>query len=34
LNFELSEEGIADVLDTLKNNKIRYRGVLVAKDAL
>jgi D-arabinose 1-dehydrogenase-like Zn-dependent alcohol dehydrogenase len=31
--FDLSEGGIADVVDKLKSNKIRYRGVLVAKDA-
>ncbi|KAH7087158.1 chaperonin 10-like protein [Paraphoma chrysanthemicola] len=31
--FELSEGGIADAVVKLKANKIRYRGVLVAKDA-
>jgi D-arabinose 1-dehydrogenase-like Zn-dependent alcohol dehydrogenase len=31
--FELSEEGIAEVVGKLESNKIRYRGVLVAKDA-
>jgi D-arabinose 1-dehydrogenase-like Zn-dependent alcohol dehydrogenase len=31
--FDLSEGGIADVVDKLKSNKIRYRGVLVAKGA-
>jgi D-arabinose 1-dehydrogenase-like Zn-dependent alcohol dehydrogenase len=31
--FDLSGGGIADVVDKLKSNKIRYRGVLVAKDA-
>jgi D-arabinose 1-dehydrogenase-like Zn-dependent alcohol dehydrogenase len=30
--FELSESGIAEVVDKLRANKIRYRGVLVAKD--
>jgi D-arabinose 1-dehydrogenase-like Zn-dependent alcohol dehydrogenase len=31
--FELSEAGISDVVAKLNANKIRYRGVLVAKDA-
>ncbi|KAF2035820.1 NAD(P)-binding protein [Setomelanomma holmii] len=31
--FELSEAGIADVVEKLNANKIRCRGVLVAKDA-
>jgi D-arabinose 1-dehydrogenase-like Zn-dependent alcohol dehydrogenase len=31
--FDLSEGGIADVVDKLKSNKIRYKGVLVAKGA-
>lgn len=31
--FGLSERGIAEVVDKMKSNKIRYRGVLVAKDA-
>lgn len=30
--FELSESGIAEVVSKLNANKIRYRGVLVAKD--
>ncbi|KAL7778975.1 hypothetical protein CFE70_008478 [Pyrenophora teres f. teres 0-1] len=30
-SFELSESGIAEVAEKLKANKIRYRGVLVAK---
>jgi D-arabinose 1-dehydrogenase-like Zn-dependent alcohol dehydrogenase len=30
--FELSEGGIAEVVGKMGNNKIRYRGVLVAKD--
>ena len=32
-NFELSESGIAEVAEKLQANKLRYRGVLVAKDA-
>jgi len=32
-NFELSESGIAEVAETLQANRLRYRGVLVAKDA-
>ncbi|KAJ4372247.1 hypothetical protein N0V83_004021 [Neocucurbitaria cava] len=31
--FEMSESGIAEVVGKLHANKIRYRGVLVAKDA-
>ncbi len=31
--FELSESGIAEAVDRMKANKIRYPGVLVAKDA-
>lgn len=31
--FELSESGITDAVGKMKANKIRYRGVLVAKDA-
>lgn len=30
--FELSESGIADLVSKLNANRIRYRGVLVAKD--
>jgi len=30
--FELSESGIADAVEKMKGNKLRYRGVLVAKD--
>jgi D-arabinose 1-dehydrogenase-like Zn-dependent alcohol dehydrogenase len=29
--FELSEAGIADAVDKMAKNQIRYRGVLVAK---
>lgn len=28
--FELSESGLAEALERLKSNKMRYRGVLVA----
>jgi D-arabinose 1-dehydrogenase-like Zn-dependent alcohol dehydrogenase len=31
--FELSEGGIADAVEKLNANKIRYRGVLVANGA-
>jgi D-arabinose 1-dehydrogenase-like Zn-dependent alcohol dehydrogenase len=31
--FELTEQGIAKVVGKLESNNIRYRGVLVAKDA-
>jgi D-arabinose 1-dehydrogenase-like Zn-dependent alcohol dehydrogenase len=31
--FELSETGVTDLVTKLNANKIRYRGVLVAKDA-
>jgi D-arabinose 1-dehydrogenase-like Zn-dependent alcohol dehydrogenase len=31
--FDLSESGIADAVGKLTANQIRYRGVLVAKDA-
>ncbi|ORY05055.1 chaperonin 10-like protein [Clohesyomyces aquaticus] len=31
--FELSEKGIEDAIGKLRSNKLRYRGVLVAKDA-
>lgn len=31
--FELSEKGIADAIDKLNGNKMRYRAVLVAKDS-
>jgi D-arabinose 1-dehydrogenase-like Zn-dependent alcohol dehydrogenase len=31
--FDLSETGIAEVVEKLKGNKVRYRGVLVTKDA-
>jgi D-arabinose 1-dehydrogenase-like Zn-dependent alcohol dehydrogenase len=31
--FDLSEKGIAEVVEKMNGNKIRYRGVLVAKDA-
>jgi D-arabinose 1-dehydrogenase-like Zn-dependent alcohol dehydrogenase len=31
--FELSEEGIADAVEKMNANKLRYRAVLVAKDA-
>ena len=29
--FELSEQGIEEAIGKLRGNKIRYRGVLVAK---
>jgi D-arabinose 1-dehydrogenase-like Zn-dependent alcohol dehydrogenase len=31
--FELSEGGIAEVVEKMRSNKIRYRGVLVANEA-
>jgi D-arabinose 1-dehydrogenase-like Zn-dependent alcohol dehydrogenase len=31
--FELSEDGIGEAIGKLKSNKMRYRGVLVAKGA-
>lgn len=31
--YELSESGIAEIVDKLNKNQVRYRGVLVAKDA-
>lgn len=31
--FDMSEEGISDAVEKLKGNKLRYRAVLVAKDA-
>jgi len=31
--FELSEKGIAEAVEKMKGNKLRYRAVLVAKDA-
>lgn len=30
--FELSENGIQEAIERLNGNKMRYRGVLVAKD--
>jgi D-arabinose 1-dehydrogenase-like Zn-dependent alcohol dehydrogenase len=30
--FELSESGIEEAIEKLHGNKLRYRGVLVAKD--
>lgn len=31
--YELSESGIAEIVGKLTKNQVRYRGVLVAKDA-
>jgi D-arabinose 1-dehydrogenase-like Zn-dependent alcohol dehydrogenase len=31
--FELSDKGIGEAMERLNGNKMRYRGVLVAKDA-
>ena len=30
--FELSEKGVTEAIEKLRGNKMRYRGVLVAKE--
>ena len=30
--FEMSESGVAEAIGKMRSNKLRYRGVLVAKE--